>query len=123
MNAKTEARVKAHGERLLRIFPNATPRDPVKLCKRLRRIETAANQDAERYANGELTSNAYACRAGDHMTHFLLIVGSGTDVPAFINSDPRGYALKIKSEYVAEHNLDIPRDWGGYGLIAPDLTA
>jgi hypothetical protein len=39
----------------------------------------------------------------------------------FANGDPRGYALKIRSEYVKNNNLDIHRDWGGYGIIAPDL--
>jgi hypothetical protein len=34
----------------------------------------------------------------------------------FINGDPRGYALKVQPE----HADDLPRDWGGYGLIAPD---
>ena len=34
----------------------------------------------------------------------------------FINSDPRGYALKIESEFTPE---GLQTDWGGYGLLAP----
>jgi hypothetical protein len=43
-------------------------------------------------------------------------------VPVFINRDPRGYALKVSSETVKAFNLDLPTDWGGYGIIAPDLS-
>ena len=42
-------------------------------------------------------------------------------IPVFINGDPRGYALKIKEEYVRKHNLKIYRDFGGYGIIAPEF--
>ena len=43
-------------------------------------------------------------------------------IPCFINGDCRGYALKIKDQYVRENNLKIQTDFGGYGLIAPDLS-
>lgn len=33
-----------------------------------------------------------------------------------------GYALKIHSEWTAKNAPDLHRDWGGYGIIAPDLT-
>ena len=39
-----------------------------------------------------------------------------------INTDPRGYALKIEDSYVKEQKLDIHRDWGGYGILAPDFS-
>ncbi len=41
-----------------------------------------------------------------------------------LNLDPRGYALKISDEWVRNHRdtLDwMRRDWGGYGLIAPEI--
>jgi hypothetical protein len=34
----------------------------------------------------------------------------------FINLDPRGYALKVTPDAAG----DLPTDWGGYGLLAPD---
>lgn len=43
-------------------------------------------------------------------------------VKVFLNGDARGYALKIHDSYVKEHNLKIHTDWGGYGIIAPDLS-
>jgi hypothetical protein len=49
----------------------------------------------------------------------------------FCNSDPRGYALKLRSEFAQRWNhcqseSPTPRylhtDLGGYGILAPDLT-
>lgn len=40
----------------------------------------------------------------------------------FINRDPRGYALKIDDEDMRRLGLQIHSDWGGYGIIAPDLS-
>ena len=39
-----------------------------------------------------------------------------------INLDPRGYALKIQDKYIHENRIDdLHRDWGGYGILAPEL--
>ena len=43
-------------------------------------------------------------------------------VPVFINYDPRGYALKIRSEWVTGYSGKIYRDFGGYGILAPDFN-
>jgi hypothetical protein len=42
----------------------------------------------------------------------------------FINSDPRGYALKITSEQtqiLREKGIILHTDWGGYGILSPDI--
>ena len=41
----------------------------------------------------------------------------------FINRDPRGYALKIKSEVTAKEYAEVGlhRDWGGYGILSPTI--
>jgi hypothetical protein len=44
--------IERHGMQLLAIFPDATERDPVKLCKKLRRLEAEAHAIAERLCNG-----------------------------------------------------------------------
>ena len=38
----------------------------------------------------------------------------------FINTDPRGYALKLNITAVEQAKYDIYRDWGGYGILAPE---
>lgn len=42
--------------------------------------------------------------------------------PNAMERDPRGYALKIRDEWMAKHETALHRDWGGYGIIAPDLS-
>ncbi len=45
--------IEAHGKNLLAIFQNATERDPVALCKRLRRLEAKASRITTDYCNGD----------------------------------------------------------------------
>jgi hypothetical protein len=109
------ARIRKHGEALLRIFPDATEADPVKLCKTLRRWESQANNRACDRCNGAIDSEHWECisdRARRSVNTYL-----GTD-RVWINGDPRGYALKVDLA-PGEHLLT---DWGGYGIIAPDLS-
>ena len=120
-----QERIAKHGRQLLAIFPNATERDPIKLCKRLRALEKRANAVAVRLCNGpEYPGGPDAV---DKITNAILarvnkLLGNTGGVPVFINRDPRGYAIKVHARYTRELGLDIPRDWGGYGIIAPDLS-
>jgi len=122
-------RIYEHAENLNQIFPDLGIEGDyaahIKLCKRLRRLENRAHAIQERICNGELdlTDNL-----SDELDQRLLssldkiINFKKAGISVFINGDPRGYALKIDDEYVKEHNLDIHQDWGGYGIIAPDLS-
>jgi hypothetical protein len=108
-------RIEQHGRDLLTMFPNATIADPVKLCKRLRRAEADAGRLAVDWCNGvidETTWETVSERIRDRVNRIL-----GTD-RVRINGDPRGYALKVDLA-PGEHLLT---DWGGYGIIAPDLS-
>ena len=119
--------IKAHGENLLHLFPRATERDPVKLCKKLRRMEAKAQEIALRLCNGpEFPGGDDEV---DALTSAILakvnaILGnSGPDaVPVFVNRDPRGYALKIDDVWMHNKQARIYSDWGGYGIIAPEFT-
>jgi hypothetical protein len=44
MTPAQEAAILEHGQRLLAVFPEATIQDPIKLCKRLRMIETRCDR-------------------------------------------------------------------------------
>jgi len=152
MKTATLNAVRKHGENLLAIFPNATERDPVKLCKKLRRLESEAHAFAMRCCNGpdwpseeaqDEDAEAIMAKVGQ------LLQFQRPGVPVRINRDARGYALKISNEWLSEatesafravgqfkrrcagrtaaHNYHMAlaglhRDWGGYGIIAPDLT-
>ena len=116
-------RIQKHGEHLCIIFPERTIQDPVKLCKRLRQIEAKAAKVALDLCNGE-TDQATADEALQKIEYEVNgVTGfARAGVPVFINRDPRGYALKIESEWMRENAPRMHQDWGGYGIIAPDLT-
>jgi hypothetical protein len=57
-----------------------------------------------------------------------LSVKDAERVGLFLNRDARGYALKLSDEWTRNYNRigltnnpPIYSDWGGYGILAPDL--
>lgn len=139
MNAKTLEAITRHGETLLRAFPNANEKNPVALCKKLRRIENAVAKPILDYTNGEngVTTeqlDAATQRAEDRISRLL---GEPklwwSDCPVeiiHINRDPRGHALKLDDAWTrkfndAQYAAKLPAlytDMGGYGILAPDLN-
>lgn len=139
---KMNAAIEKHGENLLKIFPNAKIKDPIKLCKALRRLELKAHKAAENWCNGIPGPKAPAAehdsdwwgdegeRLVEKAVKILGNAGRGNeDIGIVFNGDARGYALKISA---VEHEFcglpdtvecrDIYKDWGGYGIVAPDFT-
>lgn len=128
MNAKTLEAITKHGQNLLAIFPEAIERDPVALCKKLRRIETLASRNAVNYCNGAIDTDSYDTERDAVFNRLCKVLGlADDDNPKRdwlkINGDPRGYALKIRDHVMRDHKLTLHTDWGGYGILAPDLTA
>lgn len=134
MNAKKAEmieRIRQHGQNLLAIFPNATDRDPVSLCKKLRGLESRATRITTALCNGETNDKAADDALNAILVKVTTLLGNHAPiVPVFINRDPRGYALKISDEWLNKQRSShktaykaiIHRDMGGYGIIAPDLT-
>lgn len=134
-HARMMERIETHGRNLLAIFPQAKEPDPVKLCKKLRRLEAQAAAIGLRMCNGPEFERE---EEPDELCEAILakvdaLLGfTAAGVPVFVNRDPRGYALKIEDEWMSEAKgrdefYDTParrlhRDWGGYGILAPDLT-
>jgi hypothetical protein len=164
MTTTQEEAIARHGRKLLVIFPNATERDPVKLCKKLRALEKRGAAFALRLCNGpeypspeaadrvgdailaqvnallgnvreyqpktgakcsckrgQQRDNCPACEGTGMAINFAKIRAARPLVPIFVNRDPRGYCLKIDDEYTRANKLDIGTDWGGYGIIAPEI--
>lgn len=113
-------RIAAHGTNLNLIFD--TGLEPIALCKKLRRLEVKASTNSEAYCNGRYDEVKYQ-RISEEIEAKVdnILKFKSKAIPVFINGDPRGYALKIKGEWVSAQNINIERDWGGYGLLAPDL--
>ena len=121
MKETIRKRVEDHGINLLKIFPNAKIADPVQLCRKLRQLELRASRFTVALCNGTTSQDAGDKGLEKIETEVNDLLGN-TDVPVFINRDPRGYALKIDDEWMLTTETNIERDWGGYGILAPDLN-
>ncbi len=123
MKTEQATRIREHGMNLLRIFRKATEKDPFELCHKLIRLERAAGRIALRLCNGPEFAGGY--EEVDALLDKILVkvnaLLGNKKIPIFINRDPRGCALKIQSEWMESHPVKIHRDWGGYGIIAPEL--
>lgn len=113
-----------HGNALLSIFPNATERDPVALCKKLRRVENTMARVTLAHCNVGLSEEEQDRAEADALNRLDKILGwRVAGVPVFVNWDPRGYALKIRDEWIRDnHDKPVICDWGGYGIIAPEIS-
>lgn len=127
MKPAIEARCLRHAAALAELFPNAT-KSGLDLCRALRRIEARASRAAVDYCNGDLREGQWSDAKVRATTSLIKILRPHVRVYSalYINGDPRGYALKLDDEFTREHNrtakTPIHTDWGGYGILAPDLT-
>lgn len=84
----------------------------------LRRVENGANLLATRAANGEIDDKTLEQGLVHFTKHVERLFGGQLPDNFFINTDPRGYALKLdQGEFY--HPLSYT-DWGGYGILAPE---
>ena len=113
------SRITKHGQDLKAVFNLDQDIDPVKLCKRLFRLENKAHKLAVDFCNGVIDQLEWDKKADQILTKVETILKNKKVL--FCNGDARGYALKIDDEYIRNNNFNIHRDWGGYGIIAPDF--
>ena len=110
-----------HGEALIKFF-GLERQDPVSLSKKLFRLENEAHRLAENYCNGKIETDQWEGVTNKILTRLEKILGKKNMNKVFINGDPRGYALKIDDKYRDKMHKDgVHRDFGGYGIIAPDF--
>jgi 5'-3' exonuclease len=94
------------------------------LSNKLRQIESIGEKAALDYCNGDISSEQ-SDFIDVEITGNVQYLFNNNLKHFFVNSDYRGYALKIKTEYTQElRNLgiELQTDWGGYGLLAPEIT-
>ena len=113
------SRITKHGQNLKAVFNLDHNIDPVKLCKRLFRLENKAHKLALDFCNGEIDQLEWDQKANKILTKVEAILKNKKVL--FLNGDARGYALKIDDGYIRNNNLNIHKDWGGYGIVAPDF--
>ena len=97
--------------------------DGKKLSLKLLKLEAQAHKLSTDYCNGVIQMEQW-----DNDTDMLL-----EDIQnlfnrnlkgLFINGDARGYAIKIKDEVVRSEYSEIGMhtDWGGYGILSPEIN-
>lgn len=121
---RIEKRRKAHHAALAKLAGGNV--DGLKLWRKLRAIERALYTVCERYTNGECDLRAW--EKAKASGRIALHVAFGGEIPkgVYINGDPRGHMLKLDCGSAGEPGVPIPegmeRDWGGDGLLAPEIT-
>ena len=108
-------RIKKHGDNLKSIFNLDI--DSIKLCKQLFRLENKAHKLATDYCNGDFEGNIVK-ESEKILSKVAKILNTNT-FNMFFNGDARGYALKFFEDF--SKDKPIHKDWGGYGIIAPDF--
>jgi hypothetical protein len=119
---KMYQQIEKHGNDLKVIFN--LDADAVKLCKKVYSLELKAHKLATDYCNGEngVDSENWEEKSDAILDKVDKVLNfRAQNIPVFVNGDARGYALKIEDEYVRTHNLQIHKDWGGYGILAPEF--
>jgi hypothetical protein len=112
--------IRQHGENLNRVF--ALAEDPDKLARKVHSLGVKAHKLSLDYCNGDIDLEEWENETQAVLKSLDKILSyRANHIPIFVNGDARGYALKIDDDYVREHNLDIHRDWGGYGILAPEF--
>ena len=113
------SRITKHGQDLKRVFNLDPTTDPVKLCKKLLRLENKAHRLATDYCNGEVDQIEFDTKGDKILKKVETILKDKKHL--LLNEDARGYALKIDDNFLRINNLSIFRDWGGFGIVAPDF--
>ena len=108
-------RIKQHGENLKAIFK--VDIDACELFYKLRSLEVSANCIAIDYSNGNITEKEYDFKKVLIEVGISELLGFQALDMIFVDSEPRGYSLKIESELAKD--MKIYRDMGGYGILAP----
>ena len=127
MKKEIEARCLRHAAALAELFPNAT-KSGLDLCRALRRIEARTSRAATDYCNGDMDADGWEESKDGTVDVVTSLLNPSIELAnaIFINGDPRGCALKLHDHFVRIHNrtatTPIHTDWGGYGILAPDLT-
>jgi hypothetical protein len=99
----------------------------LQIWRRLRKLEVKASRIATANCNGE-SYEGQRPQDGDKWKQEIRLkigqilgrrIGAYKENGIFVNTDPRGYALKLEAINGATIPDGMQTDWGGYGLLAP----
>lgn len=85
----------------------------------LQGLERRANRNMITLCNGTTEANERLIEKSNEkiLKQVKKLVPAFAD-SIFLNHDPRGYSLKIRTEAVIS---GVYTDWGGYGVVAPEF--
>lgn len=129
MNQKERKQIqlKRHYQALERLasFCGVDSANGKKLSNKLRRIEIELQKPLLDFCNGDFIGTYDDLdKITDNAEKEIQKLFNNKLQGLHINRDPRGYALKIDDEVnrTIYKDIDLNRDWGGYGLLAPEIT-
>ena len=88
--------------------------------RKLARIERDVSAVSVAWCNGECTEDQWEEIKTIATSRAAKVFGGSCPSGFFINSDPRGYALKIDPDKALIPD-GMHRDLGGYGILAPTI--
>lgn len=92
------------------------------MWRKLKRLESEARQQTIAQNNGKGLAPGYFQTFCDRITADVSKVFGGTLPDGFfINTDGRGYALKLNCDKTVIPD-SLPRDMGGDGILAADIS-
>lgn len=125
---KTDSHIierRARHHKALATLSTDSKADGLKLWRSLRRVEVEFSRHALAYCNGDCRESAFKaakCKAQNGVKRILGHFPDGF----MLNSDPRGYALKLRGPEAGYAGAKMPegmeKDWGGNGLLAPEIN-
>lgn len=99
--------------------------DGKKLSVKLLKLEHEANKIAVDYCNGEngVTTDNIDEKFAPIEQQVQALFNNNLK-GFFTNGDARGYTLKIKDDVLKANysETNLYTDWGGYGILAPEIT-
>ena len=108
----------------------STKKTGLQLWRQLKRIENKAHKAATDYCNGKITCDQMEV-AEAHAAQAVEKVFGKLPHGFFVNSDPRGYALKLEpfqhedgkgKTRLAFPDLRLDSDWGSNQILAPEVS-
>jgi hypothetical protein len=125
--AKKQEQIVNHAHKLHKIFPACASIRPATLYGLLAQLEREGSKLAEDKCNRPMAESEYERRKTSIDRRVREILRPDlAGIKLILNcGDPRGCALKIDDADMRrlweENKLAIERDWGGYGIIAPNF--
>lgn len=118
---RMNAEIKSHGEDLNAIFKTDLP--PVTISKKLFSLENKLRKANVDSSNGSISEEELDKIENSVLAAVDNLLGyKAKGIPVYNQGDPRGNALVIDSKWISKNNVDIYRNMGGEGVLAPDFS-